>query len=193
MKEAIKKAIEVLNNGGIILYPTDTIWGIGCDATNQQAVEKIYTLKQREDSKSLVVLAADLDMIAKYVKAIPEMAITLVEITDKPLTIIYPDAITSSQGNGLAPNVVAEDNTVAIRVPMNDFCTQLIRTFRKPIVSTSANISGEKSPVHLKDVDQRISEAVDWTAVGSWDAGATGKASSIIKLGMNSEVKIIRE
>lgn len=188
MKEAIKKAVEVLNQGGIILYPTDTIWGLGCDATNPEAVEKIYKIKQRADSKSLVVLAADLDMIARYVKEIPEMAITLVEITDKPLTIIYPEAV------GLATNVVAEDGTIAIRVPSgNEFCTQLLRTFRKPIVSTSANISGEKAPVHLKDVTGAISSAADWSAEASWDAGATGKASSIIQLGLNSEVKIIRE
>lgn len=188
MKEAIKKAVEVLNQGGIILYPTDTIWGLGCDATNSEAVEKIYKIKQRADSKSLVVLAADLDMIARYVKEIPEMAITLVEITDKPLTIIYPEAI------GLAANVVAEDGTIAIRVPSgNEFCTQLLRAFRKPIVSTSANISGEKAPVRLKDVTEAIASAADWSAEASWDAGATGKASSIIQLGLNSEVKIIRE
>lgn len=188
MKEAIKKAIETLNNGGIILYPTDTIWGLGCDATNSQAIERIYKIKQRADSKSLVVLASDLDMIARYVKEIPEMATTLVEITDKPLTIIYPEAV------GLAPNVVAEDGSIAIRVPSgNEFCIQLLRAFRKPIVSTSANISGEKSPVHLKNVSEAIASAVEWSAEPSWDAGATGKASSIIKLGLNSEVKIIRE
>lgn len=188
MKEAIKKAIETLNQGGVILYPTDTIWGLGCDATNPEAVEKIYRIKQREDSKSLVVLASDPDMIARYVKEIPEMAITLVEITDKPLTIIYPEA------TGLASNVVAEDGTIAIRVPSgNEFCFQLLRAFRKPIVSTSANISGEKSPVHLKDVPEAIASAADWCAEASWDTGATGRASSIIKLGLNSEVKIIRE
>ena len=188
MKEAIKKAVEVLKQGGIILYPTDTIWGIGCDATNPEAVEIVYKIKQRSDSKSLVVLAADLDMIALHVKEIPEMAITLVEITDKPLTIIYPDAV------GLAPNVVAEDGSIAIRVPSgNEFCLQLLKAFRKPIVSTSANISGEKAPAHLKDVSEAIASAADWTAQSTWDAGATGKASSIIQLKVNGEVKIIRE
>lgn len=187
MKEAIRKATEILKQGGIILYPTDTIWGIGCDATNPEAVEKVYKIKQRSDSKSLVVLASDLDMVAKYVKEIPEMATTLVEITDKPLTIIYPDAI------GLAANAIAEDGTIAIRVPMHEFCQQLLRSFHKPIVSTSANISGEKSPVHLKDVTEKITSSVDWTAEPTWDEGATGKASSIIMLKVDGQVKIIRE
>ena len=124
MKEAINQAIQVLKNGGVILYPTDTIWGIGCDATNPEAVEKIFKIKNRSDSKSLVVLAADIDMIEKYVKEIPQMAITLVEITDKPLTIIYPEGV------GLAQNVTAEDGSVAIRVPMNDFCIQLLQKFQ---------------------------------------------------------------
>ena len=145
MKEEIQKAIEVLRRGGVILYPTDTVWGIGCDATDPEAVAKVYALKRREDSKSLVLLASDMDMICRYVKEIPEMAVQLVEVNDKPMTIIYPGAVAGSKEdkasrNCLAYNTVAEDGTVGIRVPMMDFCQQLVARFGRPIVSTSANI-----------------------------------------------------
>ena len=140
MNAQIDAAIDILKKGGIILYPTDTVWGIGCDATNEAAVEKVFKLKQRADSKSLITLVSDVDMVCKYVKEVPEIAISLIEINDKPMTIIYPEAI------GLAKNVVAEDGSVGIRVPMSDFCTKLIGKFRRPIVSTSANISGNPAP-----------------------------------------------
>ena len=153
MKEDIQKALEVLRSGGIILYPTDTVWGIGCDATDPEAVAKIYALKRREDSKSLVLLASDMDMICHYVKEVPEMAVQLVEVNDKPMTIIYPDAVAGpgAAADGTLPradrhclafNTVAEDGTVGIRIPMMDFCQQLVSRFGRPIVSTSANISG---------------------------------------------------
>lgn len=183
----IKEAIDVLKNGGIILYPTDTIWGLGCDATNEKAVARIYEIKKRSDSKSLVTLACDMDMICKYVKEIPSMAVTLEEVKDKPLTIIYP------QGIGLAPNVTAEDGSVAIRIPLHEFCIELIKRFRRPIVSTSANISGEPSPVYYEDIPGEILKEADWTADPIYEEGSTHKASSIIKLGINNEVKIIRE
>ena len=136
MKEEIQKALEVLRKGGIILYPTDTVWGIGCDATDPEAVAKIYAIKNREDSKSLVLLASDMDMVCRYVKEVPEMAIQLVEVNDKPMTIIYPGAVASEKGakqsnHCLAYNTVAEDGTVGIRVPMMDFCQQLVS--RRPI------------------------------------------------------------
>ena len=128
MNAQIDAAIDILKKGGIILYPTDTVWGIGCDATNEAAVEKVFKLKQRADSKSLITLVSDVDMVCKYVKEVPEIAISLIEINDKPMTIIYPEAI------GLAKNVVAEDGSVGIRVPMSDFCTKLISKFRRPIL-----------------------------------------------------------
>ncbi len=187
IKEQISKAVEVLRAGGIILYPTDTIWGIGCDATNAEAVEKIFAIKQRSDSKSLVTLAADMNMVAMYVKQIPEMAETLVEVTDKPLTIIYPGAM------GLASNVPAEDGSVGIRIPANDFCIGVLRRLGRPIVSTSANISGEASPAHFSQIAQEIIDKMDFVADESMDRGATHKASSIIKLGLSNEVQIIRE
>lgn len=187
MKEAIQKALEVLRSGGVILYPTDTVWGIGCDATNQQAVEKVYEIKRREDSKSLVLLASDMDMICRYVKEIPEMAVQLVEVNDKPMTIIYPGA------QGLPANVVAEDGTVGIRVPMMDFCRQLVSRLGRPLVSTSANISGEPTPRNYAEISSEIREAVDHIVDPVYDKESTGRSSSIIKVGLDYSIEIIRK
>ena len=187
MNEQIEAAIKVLKEGGVILYPTDTIWGLGCDATNPQAVEKIYKIKNRAESKSLIVLAADADMICRYVKEIPEMAITLLEINDKPMTIIYPGAM------GLANNAVAEDGSIGIRVPEHQFCKALLKKFRKPIISTSANISGETAPVYYKEIPQNIKDAADWIADAELEGDSTHSASQIIKLGLSGEVEIIRK
>ncbi len=187
MKPEINEACQILKEGGVILYPTDTIWGLGCDATNPKAVEEIFNIKGRSGSKSLIVLASDIDMIAKYVKEIPEMALTLIELADKPLTIIYP------QGVGLAPEVVAEDGSVAIRIPKNEFCIELIKKFKKPIVSTSANISGEEAPTCYEEISGEILKAAEWVADPIYEEGATGEPSSIIKLGLHSEVQVIRE
>src|SRR5271157_3173642 len=136
VKNEIKKCVEVLKKDGTILYPTDTIWGIGCDATSQKAVEKIYHLKKRVESKSLIILLADMKEISNYVETIPEIARDLMKNVDRPLTIIYPNA------KNLAKNVIAEDNSIAIRIVKNEFCKNLIRTFGKPIISSSANYSG---------------------------------------------------
>ena len=185
--EEVKAAVEALKAGGIILYPTDTVWGLGCDATDEAAVARIYEIKQRADSKSLITLVADADMLGKYVKVIPEVAINLLEVNDKPMTIIYPDAM------GLAPNVVAADGTAGIRIPMNDFCVEVIRRFRKPIVSTSANISGQPAPAWYEDIPVEIIEAADWIADPYLEEGATGEPSQIIQVGLHGEIKIIRE
>lgn len=182
----IDEAVEILRQGGIILYPTDTVWGLGCDATNSEAVEKIYALKKRSDSKSLITLVSDADMIGKYVKVIPEIAVNLIEVNDKPMTIIYPGAM------GLAGNVIAEDGSVGIRIPQHDFCRQLIRKFRKPIVSTSANISGESAPSFYEDIPIEIIEAADWVADPVLQEGSTGEPSQIIKVGLGGEIQIIR-
>ena len=186
MKEAIEEAVRVLRAGGVILYPTDTVWGIGCDATNPEAVAKVFAIKRRSEAKSLVLLACDLDMVARYIREIPSIAIDLVEVNDSPMTIIYPGA------QGLAPSVVAEDGSVGIRIPLNEFCLQLVRRLRVPLVSTSANISGEPAPAKLSGVVPEIKSAVDWCAPVRFDAGATGKPSQIIKLGLRGEVEIIR-
>lgn len=199
MKEAIQAALEVLRNGGVILYPTDTVWGIGCDATDPEAVAKIYSIKKREDSKSLVLLASDMDMICRYVKEVPEMAIQLVEVNDKPMTIIYPGAIAGEKDvmkadrRALAFNTVAEDGTVGIRIPMMDFCQQLVSRLGRPIVSTSANISGEATPKKYAEISEEIKSAVDHTVDPSLEKGATGQSSSIIKVGLDYSIEIIRK
>ena len=182
----IADALKVLKEGGVILYPTDTVWGIGCDATNEAAVARVYEIKKRSDSKALVLLASDLDMVAKHVKQIPNIAIDLVEVNDAPMTIIYPGA------QYLAKNAVAEDGTVGIRIPMNDFCKELVRRLRRPLVSTSANISGEPTPGCFDEISDEIKAAVDYTVSPSLEAGSTGRSSQIIKLGLDGEVQIIR-
>lgn len=188
--EELNKAVKVLREGGIILYPTDTVWGIGCDATNPDAVSKVYQIKKRSDSKSLVLLASDVDMICKYIKEIPEIAMQLIEVNDKPMTIIYPDALTGRYG--LAENAVAEDGTVGIRIPMMDFCKDLCVKLGRPIVSTSANISGEATPKKYAEISDAIRGAVDHIVDPSLEAGATGLASQIIKVGMDYSIQIIR-
>ena len=200
----MQKALEVLRNGGIILYPTDTVWGIGCDATDPAAVAKVYEIKKRADSKSLVLLASDMDMICRYVKEIPEMAVQLVEVNDKPMTIIYPGAVAGpapaadgalpkADRHCLAFNTVAEDGTVGIRVPMMDFCQQLVARFGRPIVSTSANISGEPTPKKYADISEEIRNAVDYIVDPSLEKGSTGQSSSIIKVGLDYSIEIIRK
>ncbi len=186
-EEVMAEALRVLKAGGVILYPTDTIWGIGCDATCQEAVEKVFAIKRRSEAKSLVVLAADLDMVARYIREIPSIAIDLVEVNDAPMTIVYPGA------QGLAPGVVAEDGSVGIRIPMNDFCISLLRMTRRPLVSTSANISGEPSPASFKEIAPEIREAVDFTVPPRFGKDSTGRESQIIKLGLRGEVEIIRK
>jgi L-threonylcarbamoyladenylate synthase len=187
MKETIAKAVEVLKAGGIILYPTDTIWGIGCDATNAEAVAKVYKLKQREDSKSMLVLVETPNRLQSYVSQVPEIAWDLIELTEKPLTIIYPSA------KNLAKNLVAADSSIGIRVVTHEFCEQLIRRFGKPIVSTSANISGEPSPKNYNSISKEIVSGVDMIIPEEFDTSKGQTASGIIQLGVNGEVKVIRE
>lgn len=199
MNEEIQKALEVLRGSGVILYPTDTVWGIGCDATDPEAVAKIYAIKNREDSKSLVLLASDMDMICRYVKEVPEMAVQLVEVNDKPMTIIYPGAVAGEKGcmkadrRALAFNTVAEDGTVGIRIPMMDFCQTLVAKFGRPIVSTSANVSGEATPKKFAEISEQIRNAVDHIVDPSLEKGATGHSSSIIKVGLDYSIEIIRK
>lgn len=186
INEITKEALEVLKSGGIILYPTDTVWGIGCDATNEEAVRKVFEIKKRADSKSLVLLASDLDMVARFVREIPSIAIDLVEVNDRPMTIIYP------QGQLLAPSTMAADGSVGIRIPMNDFCVNLVRKLRKPLVSTSANISGEATPKKFAEISQEIKDAVDYIVPKALEEGSTGQASQILKVGLKGEIEIIR-
>ena len=194
IKPIIDSALKVLREGGVILYPTDTIWGLGCDATNPDAVARIFKIKNRPEAKSLVLLASDLDMVARYVKVIPNIAIDLVEVNDRPMTIIYPGAITSDvpDRHYIAHNAVAEAGSVGIRIPMNEFCVELARKLGRPIVSTSANISGEPSPQVYADIAQEIRDAVDYIVPQKLERDATGFASQIIKVEVDGQVQIIR-
>ncbi len=202
VNEILAEAVKVLREGGVILYPTDTIWGIGCDATNPEAVAKVYGIKKRPDSKSLVLLADSLDMVGRYVREIPDIAVQLVEVNDRPMTIIYPDAICGkapAEGSKavadrhfLAYNAVAEDGSVGIRVPMNEFCRNLCYRLGRPVVSTSANLSGEASPERYADIPQEIISAVDYVVDPALERDSQGKASQIIKVGLRGEIQIIR-
>lgn len=186
MKEEIKKACDVLSSGGIILYPTDTIWGIGCDATNEKAVQKIYELKKRIDNKAMLVLLDNPSKLASYVDEVPDIAWDLIEVTDKPLTIIY------SKGRNLAGNLLAEDGSIGIRVTSEEFSRKLCETFRKPLVSTSANVSGDPSPSNFSEISESIKEGVDY--IVSYRQGDMNKVkpSSIIKLGTGGLFQVIR-
>lgn len=194
-EEILAEALRVVREGGTILYPTDTVWGLGCDATNAAAVARIFEIKQRSDSKSLVLLASDLDMVAKYVKEIPSIAVDLVEVNDAPMTIIYPGAICSETGDKwhLAASCVAADGTVGIRIPLAPWCQQLVFKLGRPLVSTSANISGEPTPQRFSDIPQEIKDAVDFVVPPSVDVASTGRASQILKVGLRGEIEIIRK
>ena len=187
MQKAIDQCVEVLRAGGIILYPTDTVWGIGCDATNEEAVQKIYKLKRSEDKHSMLCLCRDADMIVRYVNRAPGIAFEVMELSDKPLTAILPGAV------GVAPSLIPETQTLGVRIPQHDFCQALLRKFGKPIVSTSANISGEETAKRLRDVVQEIIDGVDYVVNPRFEGKPTLKPSSIIAFGEASEIKIIRQ
>jgi len=184
--EEINKAIKGLEKGGLILYPTDTIWGIGCDATNENAVKKIFALKKREDSKALICLVANDAMLERHIEIVPEVAYDIIDLSTKPTTIIY------DRPKGVAQNLVAGDNTLAVRVASDKFCQYLINKFKKPIVSTSANISGQPTPQNFGQISDAILKGVDYVVNLRRDE-KNGKPSSIIKLGNDGTVKIIRE
>lgn len=186
MTEDIKKACEVLQAGGIILYPTDTIWGIGCDATNEAAVQRIYQLKQRADNKAMLVLIDNEVKLETYVSEVPDIAWELINVADKPLTIIYPKA------RNLAPNLLADDGSVGIRITHEEFSRRLCQTYRKPLVSTSANISGELSPANFDEVSETIRAGVDYIVKWRQDDHTKAQPSGIIKLGKGGLIQVIR-
>lgn len=187
MKEEIQRSVEILKSGGVICYPTDTIWGIGCDATNVTAVTKVGKIKKRDDAKSLIVLLANPDDLEKYVKVVPEIAWDLLDQVEDPLTIIYPGA------RNLAKNVIAEDGSVGIRVVHDEFCKMLIQAFGKPIVSTSANFSGEPHPLSFGKISPELLESVDYVVDYNRTRVHHIKPSSIIKLGIKGEIELIRK
>lgn len=186
-REEIKRACDVLYKGGVILYPTDTVWGIGCDATNEEAVRRVYEIKKRVDSKAMLVLVDNEVKVDFYVREVNPVAWDLIELTDKPLTIIY------DQARNLASNLIAEDGSIGIRVTREEFSKQLCFRFRKAIVSTSANISGEKSPACFAEIGDEIKQAVDYIVNVRQDEVESAVPSSIIKLGAHGEVKVIRK
>lgn len=186
MQEEIDECIDVLKKGGLILYPTDTVWGIGCDATNEEAVAKIYALKQRIVTKSMICLVANDFMLEKHIKHVPELAFEIIDLATKPTTIVYDEPI------GVAKNLISEDNTLAIRVASDKFCQYLISKFKKPIVSTSANIAGKPTPQNFKEINDSIIKGVDYV-VNLYQEKNSGTPSSIIQLKNDGTVKIIRE
>ena len=187
MNEDIKKACEVMQNGGVILYPTDTVWGLGCDATNEEAVKKVYEIKKRIDNKAMLVLIDNPVKIDYYVDNAPEISWDLLEVAVKPLTIIYPNA------RNLAPNLIGEDGSVGIRITKEDFSKRLCERFRKAIVSTSANVSGEKTPLNFDEISDEIKDKVDYIVSYRQDDLSKPQPSGIIKLGDGGLIQVIRE
>lgn len=185
-RDDIRQAVEVMNKGGIILYPTDTIWGIGCDATNPEAVKRVYDIKHRNDAKALITLIDSEAKLEAYVTNVPEVAWQLIEVAEKPLTIIYDGA------RNLAPNLLAEDGSAGIRITREEFSKNLCMRMRRAIVSTSANISGEPSPKCFADISPNIINAVDYVCTSRRNEEKNPPASNIIKLGAGGEVKVIR-
>jgi L-threonylcarbamoyladenylate synthase len=186
-EEDIKESLKVLRQGGIILYPTDTIWGLGCDPTNKAAVNKIYKLKSRDESKSLIMLVNSVPMFERYVKDCPEIVFELAEVSDTPLTIICPE------GKNLAEGVCGKDNSIGIRICRDEFCSHLIERFRKPIVSTSANFSGSPSPGNFSLIEKSLIDQVDY--VVSWRQNDLRRSlpSQIIKINSDGTIIIIRK
>lgn len=186
IEEDIKKAVEVLRKGGVILYPTDTVWGIGCDATNEEAVRKVYEIKHRDDSKAMICLVDSEVRLQRYVRNVPEVAWDLMELSERPTTVILDGA------TGLAPNLIAEDGSIAVRVTKETFSKELCYRFQKPLVSTSANISGEPAAQNYCDISEEILNAVDYVCLTRRQEHEPHRPSAIIKIAMNGEVKIIR-
>lgn len=186
IEQEIIKTVDFLKKGKVILYPTDTIWGIGCDATDYNAVERIYKIKQRRENKSMIIILHSQDQIKEYIESVPPIAFDLMKRIETPLTIIYPKA------RNLAKNVVAEDNTIAIRVAKHEFCQKMLRSFGKAVVSTSANLSGEQPPLVFSRISQQIKDAVDYVVDYDRAQVNVAKPSTIIKIDESGEFRVIR-
>lgn len=186
-KEEINKTLAILNSGGIILYPTDTVWGLGCDATNENAVAKINEIKGRGAEKSLIILLDTDNKLQSYVTEIPEVAYQLIEYAENPLTIIFDGA------KNLAKNAINIDGSIGIRIVKHPFCQQLLQRFRKPIISTSANFSGQPTPLIFDEIDPAVVSAADYVVKFEQDNATPKKPSTIIKLGPSGQFKLIRK
>lgn len=187
LKNEVNKALEVLRSGGLILYPTDTIWGIGCDATNEVAVKKVLDLKGRSEGKSMIILLDNDTKLQSYVAEVPDIAYDLIEYSEKPLTIIYSDA------KNLAPNVINENGSIGIRIVNHDFCEQLLQRFRLPIVSTSANLSGQPAPANFPEISQEILDGVDYVVDWEQELMEPKTPSTIMKLEPDGRFVFIRK
>jgi L-threonylcarbamoyladenylate synthase len=186
LRDEVAKAFKILQEGGIILYPTDTIWGIGCDATNTEAVQKIYQLKQRDEAKSMIILLDTENKLESYVSEVNPLAYDLIEYAENPLTLVMPGA------KNISPALIATDGSIAIRVTSNQFCQQLIQRLRKPLVSTSANISGKPSPQYFSQIDQEIIDGVDYVVDIDQHSKEIKNPSTIMKLAPDGRFEFIR-
>lgn len=186
-KTDIDAAVQTLKRGGLILYPTDTVWGIGCDATNDEAVRRVYALKQRSDSKACIVLADSVAMVERTVSEIPEVGYQLLDVATEPLTIVY------DRGTGVSPLLCAADGSVGVRVTAEPFSQALVRAFRRPLVSTSANIAGESTPMCFKEIDRRIIEGVDYVCMSRRNEGPATKTSTVMRLSADGSFKLLRK
>ncbi|PLX12396.1 MAG: threonylcarbamoyl-AMP synthase [Marinilabiliales bacterium] len=187
MKEEINRALEILINGGIILMPTDSIWGLACDATNQEAIEKIYAIKKKTDHKAMLILLSNANRLYQYIKDIPDIAWELIDNSVKPLTIIYPNA------KNLPESIMGTDKSIGIRIVDEPFCNQLLERFKKPIVSTSANISGVNFPPTFAHISDQIKKQADYIVDYKQNITDEGKPSEIIKLEKDGSIKILRK
>jgi len=186
LKDEVAKALKVLQEGGTILYPTDTIWGIGCDATNTEAVKKIYAVKQRDEAKSMIILLDSENKLESYIQEVPAIAYDLIEFAENPLTLVMPGA------KNLSPALINEDGSIGIRIAKHNFCEQLIQRLRKPLVSTSANISGKPSPQNFFDIDQEIIDGVDYVVDLEQHNTEKKKPSTIMRLNPDGHFEFIR-
>ncbi len=187
LNDEVKKALDVINQGGIILYPTDTIWGLGCDATNTEAIQKIYALKQRAQEKSMIILLDTENKLESYIREVPAIAYDLIEFTENPLTLVMPGA------KNISPALIAADGSVGVRVSTHPFCQQLIQRLRKPLVSTSANISGQPSPQNFSQVSDEIINGVDYVVNLDQHDLSIKKPSTIMRLEPDGKFKFIRK
>lgn len=183
----LKKSLDTLRSGGLLLYPTDTIWGIGCDPLNVEAIQQIYALKGRDQAKSMILLLENENMLSSYVEEVPDVAYQLIEYSERPLTIVY------SKAKNLPPELVNSDGSIGIRIVKHPYCEELIRRFRRPIVSTSANLSGEPSPKGFEDIAENIRDGVDYIAeYGRMESGS-GQPSVVMKLDPSGAFEFLRK
>ncbi|MBN1107778.1 MAG: threonylcarbamoyl-AMP synthase [Bacteroidales bacterium] len=186
-EDDIKNSLKCLREGGVILYPTDTIWGLGCDPTDPIAVQKVFSIKKRAESRSLIILVNSTEMLARYVKEVPATAFELISVSDSPLTIVYPE------GKNLAPGVCGEDGSVAIRVCREPFCSELISRFRKPLISTSANISGNSAPANFSEIDNSVISQAAYVVRYRQEDLQKSQPSSVIQIYSDGSLKILRK